>query len=103
MHANNCPSPKQTLIPVGTRVRVREAVRTQYFVSSTQARRAGWYGTVCDTTSEAFPDYVYVNFDLRARQRRPHLRELVAIRDLEAERNLDVRVARSACPAVLKD
>ncbi len=67
----------------GDRVRVSEDVKTRYFPQSEQARRAGWTGTVNTLCSRPFEDHVYVDFDLRPRQRRQRLKEFMNVRDLE--------------------
>lgn len=67
----------------GDRVRVSDNVRTRYFPQSEQARRAGWTGTVNTLCCRPFEDHVYVDFDLRPRQRRRRLKEFMDVRDLE--------------------
>jgi hypothetical protein len=67
----------------GDRVRVSEDVKTRYFPQSEQAGRAGWTGTVNTLCSRPFEDHVYVDFDLRPRQRRQRLKEFMDVRDLE--------------------
>lgn len=67
----------------GDRVRVSDDVKTRYFPQSEQARRAVWTGTVNSQCCRPFEDHVYVDFDLRPRQRRQRLKEFMDIRDLE--------------------
>lgn len=67
----------------GDRVRVSDNVRNRYFPQSVQARRAGWTGTVNSLCCRPFEDHVYVDFDLRPRQRRRRLKEFMDIQDLE--------------------
>ncbi|ASW04068.1 hypothetical protein CJU94_36085 (plasmid) [Paraburkholderia aromaticivorans] len=67
----------------GDRVRVSDDVKTRYFPQSEHARRAGWTGTVNSQCCRPFEDHVYVDFDLRPRQRRQRLKEFMDVRDLE--------------------
>jgi hypothetical protein len=70
-------------LAVGVRVRVVDEVKKRYFEWSDQAKRAGWTGRINTLCEPPFEDHVYVDFDLRPRQRRQRLREFMAIRDLE--------------------
>lgn len=67
----------------GDRVRVSDDVKARYFPQSEQARRAGWTGTVNSQCGRPFQDHVYVDFDLRPRQRRQRIKEFMDVRDLE--------------------
>jgi hypothetical protein len=58
-------------------------MKKRYFEWSDQAKRAGWTGRINTLCEPPFEDHVYVDFDLRPRQRRQRLREFMAIRDLE--------------------
>lgn len=82
MCGKNGWKPSEIPLAVRTRVRIVDEVKNRYFEWTGPARRDGWTGRVSELCGRPLEDYVRVDFDLRPRQRRQRLAELVAIRDL---------------------